>query len=225
MFDILVAEDDFKLNRIYCSALQDADFHTFAAYNGEEAMELIAEHPMDLVISDIMMPGIDGYTLTKHLRNEFPEMPILMISAKEAYQDKRDGFLAGIDDYMVKPVDLNEMLLRVQALLRRAKIVTDRKLTVGNTVLRYDSYSAEFDGKTMEIPQKEFLVLYKLMSYPGRTFTRRQLMDEFWGWESDSEERTVDVHINRLRERLRDCRDLRIDTVRGLGYRGVKVCD
>ena len=225
MFDILVAKDDFHLNRIYCSALQDADFHTFAAYNGEEAMELIAEHPMDLVISDIMMPGIDGYTLTKHLRNEFPEMPILMISAKEAYQDKRDGFLAGIDDYMVKPVDLNEMLLRVQALLRRAKIVTDRKLTVGNTVLRYDSYSAEFDGKTVEIPQKEFLVLYKLMSYPGRTFTRRQLMDEFWGYESDSEERTVDVHINRLRERLRDCRDLRIDTVRGLGYRGVKVCD
>ena len=225
MFDILVAEDDFKLNRIYCSALQDADFHTFAAYNGEEAMELVAEHPMDLVISDIMMPGIDGYTLTKHLRNEFPEMPILMISAKEAYQDKRDGFLAGIDDYMVKPVDLNEMLLRVQALLRRAKIVTDRKLTVGNTVLRYDSYSAEFDGKTVEIPQKEFLVLYKLMSYPGRTFTRRQLMDDFWGYESDSEERTVDVHINRLRERLRDCRDLRIDTVRGLGYRGVKLCD
>lgn len=225
MFDILVAEDDFKLNRIYCSALQDADFHTFAAYNGEEAMELIAEHPMDLVISDIMMPGMDGYTLTKQLRKDYPEMPILMISAKEGYADKRDGFLAGIDDYMVKPVDLNEMLLRVQALLRRAKIVTDRKLTVGNTVLRYDSYSAEFDGKTVEIPQKEFLVLYKLMSYPGRTFTRRQLMDEFWGWESDSEERTVDVHINRLRERLRDCRDLRIDTVRGLGYRGVKLCD
>lgn len=225
MFDILVAEDDFKLNRIYCSALQDADFHTFAAYNGEEAMELIAEHPMDLVISDIMMPGMDGYTLTKQLRKEYPEMPILMISAKEGYADKRDGFLAGIDDYMVKPVDLNEMLLRVQALLRRAKIVTDRKLTIGNTVLRYDSYSAEFDGKTVEIPQKEFLVLYKLMSYPGRTFTRRQLMDEFWGWESDSEERTVDVHINRLRERLRDCRDLRIDTVRGLGYRGVKLCD
>lgn len=225
MFDILVAEDDFKLNRIYCSALQDADFHTFAAYNGEEAMELIAEHPMDLVISDIMMPGMDGYTLTKQLRKEYPEMPILMISAKEGYADKRDGFLAGIDDYMVKPVDLNEMLLRVQALLRRAKIVTDRKLTVGNTVLRYDSYSAEFDGKTVEIPQKEFLVLYKLMSYPGRTFTRRQLMDEFWGWESDSEERTVDVHINRLRERLRDCRDFRIDTVRGLGYRGVKLCD
>lgn len=225
MFDILVAEDDFKLNRIYCSALQDADFHTFAAYNGEEAMELIAEHPMDLVISDIMMPGMDGYTLTKQLRKEYPEMPILMISAKEGYADKRDGFLAGIDDYMVKPVDLNEMLLRVQALLRRAKIVTDRKLTVGNTVLRYDSYSAEFGGKTVEIPQKEFLVLYKLMSYPGRTFTRRQLMDEFWGWESDSEERTVDVHINRLRERLRDCRDLRIDTVRGLGYRGIKLCD
>lgn len=223
MFDILVAEDDFKLNQIYCSALQDADFHTFAAYNGEEAMALVAEHPMDLVLSDIMMPGIDGYTLTKYLRKEYPEMPILMISAKEGFTDKRDGFLAGIDDYMVKPVDLNEMLLRVQALLRRAKIVTERKLTIGETILRYDSYSVEFDGKTVEIPQKEFLVLYKLMSYPNRTFTRRQLMDEFWGWESDSEERTVDVHINRLRERLRDCRDLRIDTVRGLGYRGVKL--
>lgn len=223
MFDILVAEDDFKLNQIYCSALQDADFHTFAAYNGEEAMALVAEHPMDLIISDIMMPGIDGYMLTKYLRKEYPEMPILMISAKEGFADKRDGFLAGIDDYMVKPVDLNEMLLRVQALLRRAKIVTERKLTVGETILRYDSYSVEFDGKTVEIPQKEFLVLYKLMSYPNRTFTRRQLMDEFWGWESDSEERTVDVHINRLRDRLRDCRDLRIDTVRGLGYRGVKL--
>lgn len=223
MFDILVAEDDFKLNRIYCSALQDADFHTFAAYNGEEALEIVEEHPVDLVISDIMMPGMDGYMLTKQLREAHPALPILMISAKEEYADKRDGFLAGIDDYMVKPVDLNEMLLRVQALLRRAQIVTERKLTVGNTVLLYDSYAAEFDGKTVEIPQKEFLVLYKLMSYPNRTFTRRQLMDEFWGYESDSEERTVDVHINRLRERLKDCRDLRIDTVRGLGYRGVKV--
>lgn len=222
MFDILVVEDDFKLNQIYCSALQDADFHTFSAYNGEEAMGLIAEHPMDLVISDIMMPGVDGYALTKYLREDYPEMPILMISAKEGFTDKRDGFLAGIDDYMVKPVNLNEMLLRVQALLRRAKIVTERKLTVGGTVLQYDAYSAQYNGKTVEIPQKEFLVLYKLMSYPNRTFTRRQLMDEFWGFESDSEERTVDVHINRLRERLRDCPDLRIDTVRGLGYRGVK---
>lgn len=178
MFDILVAEDDFKLNRIYCSALQDADFHTFAAYNGEEALKIVEEHPVDLVISDIMMPGMDGYTLTKQLREAHPALPILMISAKEEYADKRDGFLAGIDDYMVKPVDLNEMLLRVQALLRRAQIVTERKLTVGNTVLLYDSYAAEFDGKTVEIPQKEFLVLYKLMSYPNRTFTRRQLMDE-----------------------------------------------
>ncbi len=222
MFDILVAEDDFKMNRIYCSVLQNADFHTFAAYNGEEALEIIEEHPVDLVISDIMMPCMDGYTLTKQLRETHPALPILMISAKEDYADKRDGFLAGIDDYMVKPVDLNEMLLRIQALLRRAQIATERKLTVGDTVLLYDSYTAEFDGKTVEIPQKEFLVLYKLMSYPNRTFTRRQLMDEFWGYESDSEERTVDVHINRLRERLKDCRDLRIDTVRGLGYRGVK---
>lgn len=225
MFDILVVEDDFKMNRIYCAALQDASFHTFSAYNGEEALELISEHPVDLVVSDIMMPCLDGFSLTRQLRKEYPTLPILMISAKTGFQDKRDGFLAGIDDYMVKPVDLNEMLLRVHALLRRAKVVTDRQLTVGDTVLQFDSYTAVFDGKTVEIPQKEFLVLYKLMSYPDRTFTRRQLMDEFWGYESESEERTVDVHINRLRERLKDCRDLRIDTVRGLGYRGVRLCD
>ena len=152
----------------------------------------------------------------------YPELPILMISAKEGFEDKRYGFMAGIDDYMVKPVDLNEMILRVNALLRRAKMVTERKLTIGGTVLNYDTYTAEYNGKTVEIPQKEFLVLYKLMSYPSRTFTRRQLMDEFWGYDTDSEERTVDVHINRLRDRLRDCPDIEINTIRGLGYRGVK---
>ena len=221
MFDILVAEDDFKLNRIYCSALQDADFHTFAAYNGEEAMELVAEHPMDLVISDIMMPGIDGYTLTKHLRNEFPEMPILMISAKEAYQDKRDGFLAGIDDYMVKPVDEEEMLLRIAALLRRSRIVADRRLNIGGTELNFNSMSVTVAGKTESLPKKEFLLLFKLLSYPGRIFTRRQLMDEIWDLDSESDERTVDVHINRLRDRFRGNADFEIQTVRGLGYKEV----
>ncbi len=225
MFDILVAEDDVKLNRIYCAALRSASFNAYQAADGGEALEILAEKKIDLVISDIMMPGVDGYELTREIRANYPETPILMISAKEAFEDKRHGFLAGIDDYMVKPVDLNEMLLRVNALLRRAKIVTERKLTIGSTVLNYDTYTAEYNGRAVEIPQKEFLVLYKLMSYPSRTFTRRQLMDEFWGYDTDSEERTVDVHINRLRERLKDCPDIEIDTIRGLGYRGVKKCD
>lgn len=222
MFNILVVEDDIKLNNIYCSALQSNSYNTIQALDGEEALDIAAEKTVDLVISDIMMPGVDGYELTKELREMYPELPILMISAKEGFEDKRYGFMAGIDDYMVKPVDLNEMILRVNALLRRAKMVTERKLTIGGTVLNYDTYTAEYDGKTVEIPQKEFLVLYKLMSYPSRTFTRRQLMDEFWGYDTDSEERTVDVHINRLRDRLRDCPDIEINTIRGLGYRGVK---
>ena len=222
MFNILVVEDDIKLNNIYCSALQSNSYNTIQALDGEEALDIAAEKTVDLVISDIMMPGVDGYELTKELREMYPELPILMISAKEGFEDKRYGFMAGIDDYMVKPVDLNEMILRVNALLRRAKMVTERKLTIGGTVLNYDTYTAEYNGKTVEIPQKEFLVLYKLMSYPSRTFTRRQLMDEFWGYDTDSEERTVDVHINRLRDRLRHCPDIEINTIRGLGYRGVK---
>ena len=220
MFNILVAEDDVKMNRIYCSALSRDAYEAIPAFDGAQALEIVAERPVDLVISDIMMPEIDGYSLTRRLRQDCPELPILMISARESFEDKRHGFLAGIDDYMVKPVDINEMLLRVQALLRRARSVSERKLSVGATVLDFDTYSACFDGQTVEIPQKEVLILYKLMSCPSRTFTRRQLMDELWGYDTDSEERTVDVHINRLRDRLRDCGDIDIVTVRGLGYRG-----
>ncbi len=222
MFDILVVEDDVRLNQIYCSVLADNSFNTVSAFDGQEALDTMDKKSFDLVISDIMMPVIDGYELTKHIRELYPELPILMISAKETFEDKRFGFLAGVDDYMVKPVDLNEMMLRVRALLRRAKNVSERKMRIGGTVLNFDTYTAEFDNKKVEIPQKEFLVLYKLMSNPSRTFTRRQLMDEFWGYDSDSEERTVDVHINRLRERLKGCKDIEISTVRGLGYRGVK---
>lgn len=222
MFEILVVEDDSKLNDIYCSALEANNFHPIKALDGEDALNILLEKTVDLVISDIMMPCMDGYELTKEIRTEYPELPILMISAKEGFEDKRHGFLAGIDDYMVKPVNLNEMILRVNALLRRAKTVTEHKLNIGDTVLNFDTYTAEYGGKSVEIPQKEFLILYKLMSYPSRTFTRRQLMDEFWGYDTDSEERTVDVHINRLRERLRDCKDIEINTIRGLGYRGVK---
>lgn len=222
MFDILVVDDDIKLNDIYCSTLKSSGFNPVSAYNGDDAIDIILNKNIDLVISDIMMPGIDGYELTKYLRQEYPELPILMISAKEQFEDKRVGFLAGIDDYMVKPVDLNEMILRIKSLLRRAKIVTERKIVIGNTILKFDTYTIEYDGKQTVIPQKEFLVLYKLMSNPSRTFTRRQLMDEFWGFDTDSEERTVDVHVNRLRERIKDCKDIEIITVRGLGYKGVK---
>lgn len=222
MFKILVVEDDPKMNNIYAQALKGADYQTVSAFDGAEALDIIGEMPVDLVISDIMMPGVDGYSLTRELRQDFPELPILMISAKESYEDKRHGFLAGIDDYMVKPVDINEMLLRVQALLRRAKSVSERKLSLGKTVLDFNSYTVSYGGKSVDVPQKEFLILYKLMSSPGRTFTRRQIMDELWGYDTDSEERTVDVHINRLRERLKDCEDFEIVTVRGLGYRGMK---
>lgn len=223
MFNILVVDDDKKMNEIYCSVLSYNAFHPFPAFDGQQALDIVAENQVDLVISDIMMPGMDGYALTEQLRADYPEMPILIISAKEKFEDKQRGFMMGTDDYMVKPVNLNEMILRVNALLRRAKIVHERKLVVGGTILNFDSYTVCFDGKEILVPQKEFLVLYKLISYPSQTFTRRQLMDEFWGYDTDSEERTVDVHINRLRERIKDCKDIKIETIRGLGYRGVKL--
>ena len=223
MFNILVVDDDKKMNEIYCSVLSYNAFHPFPAFDGQQALDIVAENQIDLVISDIMMPGMDGYALTEQLRADYPEMPILIISAKEKFEDKQRGFMMGTDDYMVKPVNLNEMILRVNALLRRAKIVHERKLVVGGTILNFDTYTVCFDGKEILVPQKEFLVLYKLISYPSQTFPRRQLMDEFWGYDTDSEERTVDVHINRLRERIKDCKDIKIETIRGLGYRGVKL--
>lgn len=223
MFTVLVAEDDTRMNSIYCDVLKANDFNPIAAYDGEQALEIMAEKQIDLLLSDIMMPCLDGYALTKQVREFYPELPILMISAKESYEDKRYGFLAGTDDYMVKPVDLNEMILRIFALLRRAKSVSERKLQIGGTVLDLDTHTVNYAGESIELPKKEFLILYKLMSCSDRTFTRRQLMDEFWEYDSDSEERTVDVHINRIREKLKDCRDIEILTVRGLGYRGRRI--
>lgn len=222
MFTILVAEDDSRMNDIYCEVLREKEYETLSAFNGEEALEIMAKKQVDLLLSDIMMPCMDGYALTKTVREFYPELPILMISAKESYEDKRFGFLAGIDDYMVKPVDLNEMLLRINALLRRAKSVNERNLQIGTTTLDLDTYSVSYSDKTIELPKKEFLILYKLMSCSDRTFTRRQLMDEFWEYDSESEERTIDVHINRIRDKLKDCKDIEIITVRGLGYRGIR---
>ena len=222
MFRILVVEDDDKLNRLFCTVLARNGYETLSAFEGQEALALLEKEYIDLIISDIMMPQMDGYELISLLRQAGYSMPILIITAKESFEDKQRGFLAGSDDYMVKPIDVGEMVLRVGALLRRAKLVSARKLSCGSTILNRDALTVTVDGMETLLPQKEFFLLYKLLSYPNKIFTRQQLMDEIWGMDSESEERTVDVHINRLRERFKDCRDFRIVTVRGLGYKAVK---
>lgn len=222
MFNILVVEDDAKLNKLFCTVLTRHDYRTFSAADGEEALEILDKEYIDLVVSDIMMPNMDGYELTKALRDAGYNLPVLMITAKEEFKDKQKGFLVGTDDYMVKPIDVNEMVLRVGALLRRAKIVNVRKIELGDTVLDYDSLTVIASGDETLLPQKEFNLLYKLLSYPNKIFTRQQLMDEIWGLDSETDERTVDVHINRLRDRFRNCGDFQIVTVRGLGYKAVK---
>lgn len=222
MFNILVVEDDAKLNKLFCTVLTRNDYRTFSAADGQEALKILDKEYIDLVISDIMMPKMDGYELTRMLRDAEYNLPVLMITAKEEFKDKQKGFLVGTDDYMVKPIDVNEMVLRVGALLRRAKIVNVRKIEFGNTVLNYDSLTLIVGDAETLLPQKEFNLLYKLLSYPNKIFTRQQLMDEIWGMDSETDERTVDVHINRLRDRFKNCEDFQIVTVRGLGYKAVK---
>ncbi len=214
MFNILVVEDDEKLRQLICTVLIKNGYHAIGTKDGMEALDMIEKEYIDLIVSDIMMPNMDGYELTKMLREADYNLPILMVTARESFKDKQKGFLVGIDDYMVKPIDVNEMVLRVGALLRRAKIVNERKLICGNTMLDYDSLTVYQDGDTFTLPQKEFYLLFKLISYPNKIFTRQQLMDEIWGMESESDERTVDVHINRLRERFQKCCDFEIVTVR-----------
>ena len=177
----------------------------------------------DLIISDVMMPVMDGYELVRMLRDAGNNTPVLMITAKDAFDDMRIGILSGADDYMIKPVNVNEMVLRVQALLRRAQIMSERKQTIGNTVLECDTFTVTSDSGSMILPQKEFQLLYKLASYPGRIFTRQQLMDDIWGYDSESDSHTVDVHIGRLRDRFRDNPDFKIVTMRGVGYKVVKI--
>ena len=175
-----------------------------------------------MIISDIMMPVMDGYELVRQLREVGNTTPILMITAKDAFDDMRLGFQSGVDDYMVKPINVNEMVLRVQALLRRAQMINDRKQTIGDTVMECDSLTVTVAGESMILPQKEFMLLYKMAAYPGKIFTRQQLMDEIWGYDSESDTHTVDVHIGRLRDRFRDNRDFKIVTIRGIGYKVVK---
>lgn len=222
MFKILVVEDDRELRQLFSTVLFKNGYNVFEAKNGEEALNILDVEYIDLIISDIMMPKMDGYELVELLRNAKFNMPILMITAKDSFKDKQRGFLIGIDDYMVKPVDVNEIILRVGALLRRAQIISDKKQVVGGTVMNYDSLTVVENGETVILPQKEFYLLYKLLSYPNTIFTRQQLMDEIWGLESETDERTVDVHINRLREHFKSNKDFEIVTVRGLGYKAVK---
>ena len=191
--------------------------------NGEEALAALEKEYVDLIISDIMMPVMDGYELVRDLRESGIQIPILMITAKDAFDDMRRGFLSGTDDYMVKPVNVNEMVLRVGALLRRAQMINERRLVLGGTELLLDSLTVITEDSSCVLPQKEFMLLYKMASSPGRTFTRQQIMDDIWGYEAESDTHTVDVHIGRLRERFRENPDFRIVTIRGVGYKVVKL--
>lgn len=221
MFNIIVVEDDKNTRRLMETVLIQGGYNVISACDGIEALDMMEKKQVDLIVLDVMMPRMDGYEFTKTLREGNCDIPILMVTAKEAQADKRAGFIAGTDDYMVKPVDEEEMLLRISALLRRAKIATERCLVIGGTKLSYDAMTVEKNGVITELPQKEFLLIFKLLSYQNKVFTRRQLMDELWDMDSDTDERTVDVHINRLRDRFKGNDDFEIITVRGLGYKAV----
>ena len=222
MFTILIAEDNANTARLMEVVLNQNGYDTLRAKDGMEALDVLESNHIDLILLDIMMPNMDGYEFTNILRESGSQIPILMVTAKDSQEDIRKGFLTGTDDYMVKPVDEMEMLLRIQALLRRAKIASDHMLKIGNTTLNYDSFSVIEGENEMILPKKEFQLLFKLLSFPNKTFTRHQLMDEFWDLDSQSEERTVDVHINRLRDRFKNSNDFEIITVRGLGYKASK---
>ena len=222
MFHILVVDDD-KNTRKYIRAVLEAENYTVTTVkNGEEALEALEHDVIDLVVLDVMMPKMNGYEFTEALREAGNDLPILMVSAKQLPIDRHKGFLSGTDDYITKPIDETEMILRIKALLRRAKIASEHKITIGDVVIDYDSMTVSKNGAVQQLPQKEFLLLYKLLSYPGKIFTRIQLMDEIWGTESDTGWETVTVHVGRLRKRFDGWEEFEIESIRGLGYRAVK---
>ena len=221
MFQILIVEDDKNTRRLMSAILTRYGYEPLTACNGAEALEVLERKHVDLIVLDVMMPQMDGYEFTNILRTGGCMIPIIMVTARETLSDKKRGFIAGVDDYIVKPVDEEEMVLRISALLRRSQIAGERKLTVGKTVLLYDSLTVKDESGAQELPQKEFLLLFHLLSYPNKIFTRRQLMDKIWDMDTESEERTVDVHISRVRDRFRNNPDFQIVTVRGLGYKAV----
>ena len=222
MFKILVVEDDKHTRELMKAILKANGYLPYTASNGLEALSLIDNNHIDLILTDIMMPVMDGYELTKRLRENNYEMPILMITAKQQPEDKHRGFIVGTDDYITKPIDEEEMLLRIKALLRRAKIVYDHRMVIGDVTLDYDSLMVTRGETSVVLPPREFYLMYKLLSCPGKIFTRVQLMDEIWGMDSESTDNTVDVHVHRLRKKFGDYPEFSIETVRGLGYRAVK---
>lgn len=222
MFDILVVEDDKNTRKLLTTVIGNNGYNVIEATNGVEALEALEHNHVDLMVLDVMMPKMDGFTLTETLRQGGSQLPILILSAKQNVVDIKKGFVVGIDDYLTKPFDFDVLLLRIKALLRRSKIVTENKLTVGSVELDYNSYTVTTPEGSEQLPQKEFLLLFKLLSYPNVVFTRLQLMDEIWGMDAESDEHTVNVHINRLRTRFANTTDFEIVTVRGLGYKAVR---
>jgi len=222
MFKILIAEDDNELRQLFKSILVKNGYNVKSVGDGMDALTEIKDNYYDLLISDVMMPRLDGYELVRILRENNIKIPVMMITAKDKFDDMQLGFLVGSDEYMIKPINLNEMVIRVAALLRRAQIINERKVILGNTILEYDTFTVNFDGESIVLPLKEFQVLYKLASFPGKIFTRQQLMVDIWGYDSDSDMHTVDVHIERLRKKLKNNVDFEIVTMRGIGYKVVK---
>ena len=224
MFKLLVVDDNKNTRELMRAVLEAENYTVFTAEDGQAALEVMDTQHSDLVILDVMMPRMDGYEFTRTLRANDNDLPILMVSAKQLPQDRKLGFIAGTDDFMTKPVDEEEMLLRITALLRRAKITSERQLTIGEVVLNFDTYTvSRTNGESHTLPQKEFQLLYKLLSYPGKIFTRIELMDEIWGVESDTGWETVTVHIAKLRKRFADWPEFRLESVRGLGYRAETI--
>lgn len=222
MFHILVIDDDKNIRYVLKEMLEANQYTVFTANNGEDAFSVLEKEHIDLAIVDIMMPKMDGYEFTSSLRVYNPDLPIIMVSAKQLPEDRKKGFLAGIDDFMTKPIDADELILHIKALLRRYKIINERKIVIGEVVLDYDSYTVTGHGTTQELPPKEFLLLYKLLSYPNKIFTRIQLMDEIWGVDCDTDSETITVHIGRLRKRFAGWEEFEIESIRGLGYKAVK---
>ena len=223
MFKILIAEDDKELRSLFSHILTKNGYFVKGVSNGKEALDALDKEYYDLIISDIMMPVMDGYEFIRLLRSTGNQTPVMMITAKDAFDDMRQGFILGTDDYMIKPININEMVLRVCALLRRAQMINDRKLIFGKTILELDSLSVYTEDENFILPQKEFMLLYKMASFPGKIFTRHQLMDEIWGYDNESDTHTVDVHIARLRDRFKNNTDFKIVTMRGVGYKVVKI--
>ena len=221
MFKILVVEDDKDLNKTVCSFLNHSGYEAIGCFNGNEAYDVLADHIIDLIVSDIMMPGVDGFEFAENVRELNEDIPILFMTAKDDMASKQRGFRIGVDDYMVKPVDFDELFLRIGALLRRAKIASNRKLEIGKFAMDADEHTAYLDGEEVQLTNREFSILYKMLSYPKKTFTRTQLMDEFWDADTDTAPRAVDVYMTKLRTKLAECEDFEIVTVHGLGYKAV----